>query len=35
VREDERRNIQTVPLPENDPLFGRDGPLMHFWRPSA
>ena len=35
VREDELRNIQAVPLPENDPLFGRDGPLMHLWRPSA
>ena len=35
AQEDERRNIQAVPLPENDPLFGRDGPLMHLWRPSA
>ena len=28
VREEECRNIQAVLLPENDPLFGCDGPLM-------
>jgi uncharacterized protein YjlB len=33
VREDERRNIQAVPLPDSDPLFGRDGPLVHLWQP--
>jgi len=35
VREDERINIQAVPLPENDPLFGREGPLIRLWRPST
>ncbi|MGI9508932.1 MAG: cupin domain-containing protein, partial [Geminicoccaceae bacterium] len=34
-RENERRNIQAVPLPDSDPLFGRDGPLMRLWRPSV
>jgi uncharacterized protein YjlB len=25
-------NIARVPLPENDPLFGADGPLLTYWR---
>ena len=25
-------HIPRVPLPEADPLFGRDGPLVHCWR---
>ena len=25
-------HIPRVPLPEADPLFGRDGPLVHRWR---
>ncbi|ARQ00038.1 cupin domain-containing protein [Pseudorhodoplanes sinuspersici] len=24
--------IPTVPLPDKDPIFGRDGPLLHAWR---
>lgn len=24
-------NIAAVPMPEMDPLYGRDGPLMHIW----
>ncbi len=35
LREDERRNIQAVPLPDSDPLFGHGGPLMRLWWPSA
>ena len=35
VREDERRSIQAVLLPDSDPLFGRNGPLMRLWQPSA
>jgi len=27
------RNIKTVPLPENDPLYGSDGPLVKNWIP--
>lgn len=34
-REDELRNIQAVPLPDSDPLFGRGGPLMRLWQLSA
>ncbi len=25
-------NIAKVPLPETDPLYGADGPLVEFWR---
>ena len=35
VREGERNNIQAVPLPDRDPLFGRGGPLVGLWRPSV
>lgn len=24
-------NIRIVPLPEADPLFGKDGPLLRYW----
>ena len=24
-------NIRNVPLPEADPLFGKDGPLLRYW----
>lgn len=34
-KEEERpenlENIRQVPLPENDPLFGKDGPLFEYW----
>jgi uncharacterized protein YjlB len=23
--------IANIPLPENDPVFGDDGPLFEFW----
>jgi uncharacterized protein YjlB len=26
------RNIVSVPIPESDPLYGRDGPLTEHWR---
>jgi uncharacterized protein YjlB len=26
------RNIANVPLPENDPVFGGDGPLTRIWK---
>ena len=26
------RNIVGVPIPESDPLYGRDGPLVEHWR---
>lgn len=26
-------NIKSVPLPENDPLYGNDGPLVKTWFP--
>jgi uncharacterized protein YjlB len=35
MQEDERRNIQAVPLPDSDPLFGRNGPLVRLWCPPA
>ncbi|OIK09771.1 cupin domain-containing protein [Bacillus sp. MUM 13] len=25
------KEIQNVPLPDNDPVFGKDGPLMDHW----
>jgi uncharacterized protein YjlB len=28
-------NIAQVPLPESDPLFGNDGPLLTLWRTKA
>lgn len=28
------RNIEAVPLPDSDPIHGRDGPLMHLWQGS-
>jgi uncharacterized protein YjlB len=27
-----RAAIATVPLPEQDPVYGRDGPLTRLWR---
>ncbi|MGI8909157.1 MAG: cupin domain-containing protein [Rubrobacteraceae bacterium] len=27
-------NIRNVPLPEKDPVFGEEGPLLEHWRPS-
>jgi uncharacterized protein YjlB len=27
------RNIAAVPLPDNDPLYGPDGPLKRIWKP--
>jgi uncharacterized protein YjlB len=27
-----RETIPRVPLPQNDPVFGTDGPLMKLWR---
>ena len=29
------RNIERVPLPENDPVYGAEGPLHGHWRPPA
>ncbi len=26
------KNIKKVPLPENDPLYGKQGPLIKLWR---
>jgi uncharacterized protein YjlB len=26
------RNIEQVPLPSTDPLFGAEGPLIEHWR---
>ncbi len=26
------RNIVSVPIPESDPLYGSDGPLLEHWR---
>lgn len=25
------QNIRSVPLPQNDPVFGKDGPLLEIW----
>jgi uncharacterized protein YjlB len=25
------RNIERVPLPETDPIYGADGPLTNYW----
>lgn len=25
-------NIQQVPLPANDPVYGNDGPLLNYWK---
>ena len=30
-RPDVLRNIERVPLPDSDPIFGCEGPLMRFW----
>jgi len=30
-RQTEIHQIDAVPLPDGDPLFGRDGPLTRFW----
>ncbi len=30
-----RKNVQQVPLPDNDPLHGPEGPLMTLWRDTA
>jgi uncharacterized protein YjlB len=32
---DVRPAIAAVPLPEQDPVFGRNGPLTTLWRPAA
>ena len=34
-RDEERRNIQGVPIPDCDPLFGHNGPLMRLWQLST
>lgn len=26
------KNIQNVPIPENDPLFGKNGPMFDYWK---
>lgn len=30
-QQNERANIKALPLPKSDPLFGREGPLIHLW----
>ena len=32
ITEEARRRVQAVPLPEADPVFGKDGPLLRSWR---
>lgn len=32
ARQVEHRNIQAVPLPDSDPIFGSKGPLMRLWQ---
>lgn len=34
-QQDDRAKIAAVPLPETDPLFGREGPLLDLWRQAA
>ncbi|GAA0594994.1 hypothetical protein GCM10009001_08900 [Virgibacillus siamensis] len=31
-RPDKLENIKQVPLPDNDPLFGKNGPLFSYWQ---
>jgi uncharacterized protein YjlB len=26
------KNIASVPIPKTDPVFGIEGPLIHFWK---
>ncbi|KOO46267.1 cupin domain-containing protein [Priestia koreensis] len=28
------RQIKQVPLPKTDPIFGKEGPLLHHWNPT-
>jgi uncharacterized protein YjlB len=28
------QNIEKVPLPDNDPVFGSEGPLKNYWKES-
>ncbi|UNL83551.1 cupin domain-containing protein [Priestia koreensis] len=28
------RRIKQVPLPKTDPIFGKEGPLLHHWNPT-
>jgi uncharacterized protein YjlB len=34
-REEALANIEAVPLPDTDPIHGRDGPLAEIWRASG
>ena len=31
-REEKLKNIRNVPIPDNDPVFGADGPLFKYWK---
>jgi uncharacterized protein YjlB len=32
MTETARQRVRTVPVPEADPVFGKNGPLIESWR---